>query len=44
MIRNKIPQFIQSKHRYKNKHNRFSTNRDIIINQPWWFEQYYQQK
>ena len=42
MIRNKIPQFIQSKHRYK--HNRFSTNRDIIINQPWWFEQYYQQK
>lgn len=42
MIRNKTSFLIQSKHRQKG--HKFTQNKDIMIHQPWWFEQYYQQK
>jgi|688.fasta_scaffold106070_2 hypothetical protein len=35
MIRNKLPNYIQSKHHQKI--HRYTNNRDILIDQPWWF-------
>lgn len=39
MIRNKNTILIQSKHRQKG--HKYTSHKDILIHQPWWYEQYY---